>query len=140
MGDRSQVKFKQAAGAIWLYGHWAGPELAQTIQTAFKDVEGGRWNDEAYTTRFLIGKAIAEHVNDTTGFGISTERMDNEYNVLEVDFPAQKVRLLSREGYHDEKFDWDKNAKVLQVFTFKEFAALKQFHVSERDPQNPEQS
>lgn len=139
MGDRSQVKFKQAAGAIWLYGHWAGSELAQTIQTAFKDVES-RWNDESYATRFLIGKAIADHSNDTAGFGISTERMDNEYNVLEVDFPNQKVKLLSRVGYHDESYDWDKNAKVLKVYTFKEFAALKEFDVTDSDPENPEQS
>jgi len=136
MGDRANVKIVQhsnkpdRAENIYLYTHWGGHDLPQSLQCAMEFARG-RWTDESYFTRCLITE-ICKSATDATGFGVSTYPTDNEHDILEVDAEAQKVRLLSREGYFDESKDWEKECrKVLAELTFEEFVALPLSYSSE---------
>ncbi len=130
MGDRANIRFKQADGQIYLYGHWAGEDLATEFQVAFVKAQG-RWNDPVYCTAFCVGQILKTNGDNLTGYGLSTSRTDNERNCLEVDFKEQVVRLRSREGWHDEKFDWENKAQTLKEWTFAEFAKTQTIHLSD---------
>lgn len=95
MGDRGNVLI----GGVYLYTHWGGSELAEDVQTALGRRE--RWNDTAYLARIIFCQMIPpEAYQSETGFGIGTERPDNEHLVIEVDCEEERVRFLPapREG------------------------------------------
>lgn len=76
MGDRANVKIIDGDGnSIFLYTHWAGYELPETVQKAM--IRGhGRWSDESYLTRIIFCQMVgdADAVYEETGFGISVWR------------------------------------------------------------------
>ncbi len=121
MGDRANIKFKQANADIWLYGHWAGCELAEQLKEGLIAAKP-RWTDEIYGTRIIVSHVLKDALDQETGWGLSTYPCDNERDVLEVDFKAQEVRLLSREGFHESKKSWP--ATVKRKWTFAEYADL----------------
>jgi len=132
MGDRSNIRFKQSDGHVYLYGHWAGKELATLFQTAFVNAKP-RWNDEQYCTAYCVGEIIKTNEGSLTGFGLGAGRSDNERDCLEVDFEAQIVRLRSRDGWHEKSFDWEKDAKTVKEWSFEEFATAKEIHPGDED-------
>ncbi|KKN28612.1 hypothetical protein LCGC14_0852570 [marine sediment metagenome] len=91
MGDRGNIK----VGNVYLYTHWGGSEIKQTLQDVLKRKQ--RWDDEAYLTR-MIFCGMCDDLSGETGFGISTKIQDNEYNILEVDCASQKVKEVTEEG------------------------------------------
>lgn len=129
MGDRANVRFKQGNErdefSFYLYAHWAGRDLHETIRAAFSQAEE-RWTDELYCTAFLVGQALKDYANkgELLSWGLGGPG-DNEHDVLEIDFEAQKVRLRSREGWHDLPHkEWERTAAVVREWTFAEFAKL----------------
>lgn len=94
MGDRATFIFEQSDGnAIYLYGHWAGYEMMNSLANAIA-VARPRWNDEAYATRIAISNIIGNEWDQETGWGISTYFCDSEHSVPVVSFKTQSVRLI----------------------------------------------
>ena len=100
MGDRATFVFEQENGDhIYLYGHWAGYEMMDTLATAIEAARP-RWTDETYATRIAISNIIGNEWNEETGWGISTYFCDSEHSVPIVNWKDQSVRLYSH--------SWDK--------------------------------
>lgn len=132
MGDRANVAIKTGAGDfehVWMYTHNAGYGLPDRLQSALSsDTARGRWNDESYLCRILLDRMLTDHESGT-GYGISHGIQDNEYDILEVDIPAQVVRI--RPFNHKAwRVDW--SAPPLFEMGFKEFCELDEFHWESR--------
>lgn len=95
MGDRGNIFVKnttyEKSTGIYLYSHWGGSELKQTLQDALKRTD--RWQDEPYLTRVIFSTMIKDHVEGDTGFGISTYLTDNENDIVMVDTGTQTVTI-----------------------------------------------
>ncbi len=82
MGDRANVVIdEQDGGTIYLYTHWGGSELPETLQNALK--RKWRWDDESYLTRIIFQEMTGPELRET-GFGIATSPPDNSYPYLRV--------------------------------------------------------
>lgn len=94
MGDRANVYVKNnISSGVWLYTHWGGTELPETLQEALaSDIGRRRWGDSAYLTRIIFNK-MQDDDRGETGFGISTTMPDNEHDILVVDCKERKVFL-----------------------------------------------
>jgi hypothetical protein len=93
MGDRANFGFRQEDGSIiFLYGHWAGEGMLNTLATAIHKARP-RWTDESYATRICISQIIGNEWNEETGWGISTTFGDNEHSVPIVNWQDQAVSL-----------------------------------------------
>jgi hypothetical protein len=90
MGDRGNIKI----GGVYLYTHWAGSEISQILRDALKRGRS-RWTDESYLARIIFCEMIKHDVMGTTGYGISTEIIDNEHDILEVNCDKQTVNGIS---------------------------------------------
>lgn len=100
MGDRGNIAIRQRLSKeyIYLYTHWEGSELPETLQTALASPEGrGRWTDEAYLARIIFDH-MTGLAGGETGFGISTSPPDNEHPFLVVDCARQVVEIHSSSG------------------------------------------
>ena len=89
MGDRGTIVVKEGPGTIYLYTHWGGSELKTTLRRALG--REARWDDPAYLTRIIFCEMVKGHEADETGFGISTQPQDGEYNTLVVNTDSQTV-------------------------------------------------
>jgi len=110
MGDRANVVVPDPYNkgqATYLYTHWQGHELPDTLGAAL-DRGRGRWTDYAYLTRIIFNQMTKGREMDETGFGISTTLCDNEYPLLVVDTEAQVVRVVAAK--------WDTKAANLDLF------------------------
>lgn len=93
MGDRANciVYGRDDDAPVWLYTHWAGTELLETVQTAIKRRE--RWDDPAYLTRIIFDTMTQGQQGGETGYGISTTEQDNGHDFVVVDPRTQEVRV-----------------------------------------------
>jgi hypothetical protein len=91
MGDRVTVAVQDQGERVYLYGHWSGYEMPETLRVALARRE--RWDDPPYLTRIIFSTMTAGSEKDATGFGISTWPQDYEYPLLVVDCDKQEVRL-----------------------------------------------
>lgn len=117
MGDRGNIilrfKGEKASTDIYLYTHWGGSDIGETLKAALKKGEES-WDDGPYLGRIIFQQLIGDD-NDVTGFGIAPYVSDNEHNFLVVDMDgAQTVTLEDR-----------KTRKPLKTWTFKEFVNQK---------------
>lgn len=103
MGDRANVVVKDRESRVYLYTHWSGSELPETVRSAL--VRGqGRWSDGQYLARIIFCEMVKGSEMDTTGFGISAQIGDNEYPVLLVDCDKGLVTLEAEpDGSHAPK-------------------------------------
>jgi hypothetical protein len=85
MSDSGNIAVKEGKHIIYLYTHWGGSDLPETLKDA---LERGRkrWNDPAYLTRIIFCEMIMEasRLTDTDGLGISCNIQDNEHDLLVV--------------------------------------------------------
>lgn len=125
MGDRGNIVVKQNRRDqndtyIYLYTHWSGSDIGQTLQNALKRSKD-RWEDEQYLTRIIFSEMIKDSVMDTDGFGISTYQGDNEHDFLVVDSAKQTVsRVKEGDPGATPKKSWSFD-KFLDVKIDKEF-------------------
>lgn len=96
MGDRANCVVKQqlykCEGEIYLYTHWNGSGLLQTVQAAIQ--RRLRWDDPTYLTRIIFDQMTAGQQGQETGFGIGVGHpSDNSHDYVVVDVSAQEVRL-----------------------------------------------
>ena len=98
MGNRANIIVTQHArraeensGELFLYTHWGGHELPETLQAAL--IRGrARWDDEPDLARIIFDDMTSTAHNELTGFGLSTYPCDNEHDYLVVDCEKQEVR------------------------------------------------
>lgn len=100
MGERGNVCVKHSDGDVYLYTHWYGDVLAETVRRALARKQ--RWTDGSYLTRIIFCEMLREAGPETaldseTGFGISTHEQDNNYPVIYVD-PEQQMVTISGVG------------------------------------------
>lgn len=92
MGDRVQVHVIGGYNHdIWLYAHWMGNDLIDTVRTAI--TKKWRWNDAEYLTRIIFNEMTRGSEFQEISFGIGNYQHGDVYRVVEVDVSNQQVRL-----------------------------------------------
>lgn len=91
MGDRANIVLDYGHDKkIFLYTHWGGSELPQTLAYALTRGKE-RWCDESYLSRIIFSEMVRDNIDDLTGFGIAPYEVDNEHQYLVVDLEALTV-------------------------------------------------
>ncbi len=101
MGDRANIVMKfDRGGEVWLYTHWCGTELEETLRKAL-DRGRSRWDDPSYLTRIIFCEMIKLDGNDAldglTGFGIATSEQDQNHPHIYVNTEAKTVTIDGKE-------------------------------------------
>lgn len=92
MGDRANcVVLTEGQAPVYLYTHWGGCELLQTVQNAIK--KEWRWDDPQYLARIIFDQMTENHHGQETGFGISSYEGDNSHDLIYVDPGKQEIRV-----------------------------------------------
>ena len=81
MGDRGNIIVKDGESKVFLYTHWSGSDLPDTIKAALKRGTD-RWTDGQYLARILFCEMIGGDIASTTGFGISSVIGDGGTDIL----------------------------------------------------------
>lgn len=118
MGDRANIK----SGKIYFYTHWSGSRLPIILKDAL--IRGqGRWDDEAYLNRIIFSEMIQDKVMEETGYGISTERIGDEYPLITVHPHWNEVVIKGRDGNPSRKWRFEEyieteDAEILKGYGF----------------------
>ena len=96
MGDRANVKVVDGASTVFLYTHWGGSELPETLQRVL--ARRLRWDDGQYLSRIIFCEMVKGHEDGETGFGISSNCGDGDERILTVDVRKQKVFINGGDG------------------------------------------
>jgi hypothetical protein len=101
MGDRAQVrvvahKNKEYNHDVWLYTHWGGSGLIETV--AYAIGRGERWTDAEYLTRIIFSSMVEQDVRGSTGYGIGNHQHGDVFRVITVDVDEQSVTV---DGWRD---------------------------------------
>ena len=109
MGDRANVQVVDGESNVFLYTHWTGTDLPQTLQKAL--VRGKeRWQDGQYLARIIFCEMVGELADGLTGFGISSVVGDGDNRILTVDVEHQLVsyhgKSKSFDAYVAKPFNW----------------------------------
>ena len=97
MGDRGNIFITKNESTldgdlgIYLYTHWNGYRIKQTLQTALKRQQ--RWDDEAYLNRIIFCEMVKGFEEAETGYGISLEMQDNNNDIVNILTDPQEVRI-----------------------------------------------
>lgn len=98
MGDRSNIAIVQnETERVYLYGHWMGNDSIQIVRDVLERYD--RWNDAPYLARMLFSEMIKNELDSSTGYGISTSVVDNEYPIIALD-PERQLMWLEE---HDSR-------------------------------------
>lgn len=85
MGDRANVYVHENENpGVYLYTHWAGTELPETVRTAIERAPD-RWNDIHYLTRVIFCEMVGDDTKETTGYGIGAQVGDGDDRIVDVD-------------------------------------------------------
>jgi hypothetical protein len=118
MGDRANIAIEQGDGSrVWLYSHWGGSEMPETLQKALRLRE--RWDDTAYFAS-IVYLTMRDGNDATTGFGITTRITDNEYPILVVDCDKQSITIEDEPGGTQAEH----HPCIGKTFTFEVFSRL----------------
>ena len=82
MGDRASVCVKGNESEVYLYTHWGGYRIHESVANALAKRE--RWNDAAYLTR-IIFDSMTKLEGGTTGYGISSFHCDGQLLIVNTD-------------------------------------------------------
>lgn len=113
MGDRANIRLIQPdnKGSIYIYTHGGGYNFPRDLQHALAAAKG-RWVDKAYFNHIVIDQLTKGNRDSEYGSGISLDRQDNEYNIIEVDLDAKTVAVRSDAGWHDAG-DWEATSPLV---------------------------
>ena len=125
MGDRGNVyildDLKEDTPGVYLYSHWGGYELPQMVARALVRADAdrqNRWDDAPYLTRIIFCEMVKGYEEETTGFGISARRCDNEYPIVVVQ-PGNNPQIgLAPEGQENGGIE-----SCTETWSFAEFIA-----------------
>ncbi len=86
IGDRAQVLLYEERYCngenvfhkepIYLYTHWGGYRIKETLANALKRGEG-RWDDPSYLNRIIISEFVKDDTEGLTGIGVSRNYQDS---------------------------------------------------------------
>ena len=95
MGDRANVYIHEGDWpGVYLYTHWDGTELAQTVLQALASNAGQhRLGDAPYLARIIFDAMVGEDQGGEGGYGISARLTDNEHPIIVIDCAARKIGL-----------------------------------------------
>ena len=103
VGDRGNIVVRQdstSADDVWFYTHWSGFKIGEVVREAL--AKNWRWEDASYLARIIFDTLTSVRQHGTeTGFGISTRLQDNEYPIVVVDVPRQKVWTIEERQLTD---------------------------------------
>lgn len=118
MGDRSNIvlKFSQTH-RIFLYSHSTGPRIVGVVHKALNEGRS-RWDDPSYFARIVFDRLIGADQGSLTGFGMSPELTDNEYDLLVLDMANLTVEQTTEEGL------------LVQTWSYEQFAKLDHMQLS----------
>ncbi len=88
MGDRGNIIVKSGDSTVYLYTHWTGSDLPESIKKSLTRATD-RWNDGQYLARVLFQDMIGDNTR-TSGFGISSTIGDGGTDIT-VDVDKQTV-------------------------------------------------
>lgn len=99
MGDRANVAVKGDDGTVYLYTHWAGEKLRDTVAAGLKRGRG-RWSDPYYLRRILFSEMTQNSVLDENGYGIGADIGDNQIGrpILVIDTQTQTIGLAKQQS------------------------------------------
>lgn len=89
MGDRGNIIVKNKGEEVYLYTHWRGHDLPETLQRALKRKQ--RWDDHQYLARIIFNTMTRGSEDSETGYGISSKQHDGGVDIT-VDVEHQEVR------------------------------------------------
>jgi hypothetical protein len=99
MGDRGMIKVvnRYCDGAVYLYTHWRGGELEETLASALKRARSANWlEDASFLARIIFCEMLGDDpsiINDTSGFGIASRIQTNLQNDLLVVHTSPPPRI-----------------------------------------------
>jgi len=108
LSTRSQVYL--ADSGVYLYQHMDGYMLPEIVQAAL--IQKERWDDEEYLNRIIFCEMVQDHIHDSTGYGIGTQRHGDIEWLVTVNVERQTVKI--EQGY-------DEDMKVLYENSFEDF-------------------
>jgi len=105
MGDRGTIAVSSriegdGKEAVFLYSHWGGSELPETLRMALSRSEE-RWCDQGYLSRVIFEEMIDEF-GELTGFGITTRLDCTEYPIIVVRTDKKIVYSITEQEYEDD--------------------------------------
>lgn len=106
MGDRASVIVKTGDSKVYLYTHWTGTELPETLRKAL--ARRLRWDDDAYLTRIIFCQMVKGNEESELGFGISGTPTEDSFIVVDVD--NQRVGVLGGNSFTFEQYANKKRA------------------------------
>lgn len=137
MGDRANLILSEKSlkhtttaeqarnGAIVLYSHWGGHEMANTLALALKEAQG-RWDDKSYANRIVVSQFVGDEWNGQTGYGLRAGKFgDNERPILAVDWAEKMVYRFGKPGTFISPDEMDVQEKT-GAWSFAEFIALSE--------------
>lgn len=89
---------------VWLYQHWDGDFLPSILQCAL--AKRWRWDDSQYLTRIIFSEMIRDHVDEETGYGISSQAWDGDTRLV-VNVGNQTVSNGSQKWSFEEYLNVD---------------------------------
>ena len=112
MGDRGNIVVQFEEGKLWMYTHWCGTQMPNTLAAALKRGRD-RWNDSSYLARVIFCELIRhDDIDEVTGFGLSVTMGDNGHDILVVDTRDDKVKVYVEDGL---------NGKPKETYGYEEF-------------------
>lgn len=118
MGDRANIVIRQQDQAIYLYSHWGGEDMPDTLARAL--IHGqSRWNDETYLARIIFNAMTAGDETSTTGFGIGVYPSDNGHPFLVVDSERGTVSVHPEDAQLGQG-EWP---EPIRSFSFSEYSS-----------------
>lgn len=130
MGDRVTLAVQADGERVYLYSHWTGYDMPETLRVALARKQ--RWDDPAYLTRIIFNTMTLGDEKGETGFGISTRVQDYDHPLLVVDCDKQEVRLEAPEG--DKSYC--RPTETAQPISFADYAAAAEQSWHSLDPDN----
>jgi len=108
MSTRAQICVEDDHSKVYLYQHWDGDEIGESLQNALK--KKWRWNDTPYLTRIIFDAMTETSHGEETGYGIASTPFGRVAYQLIVDTDNQTVtnknkRLTFREFCELNKAD-----------------------------------
>ena len=112
MGDRANVNVKGSDDdtGVFLYTHWGGTELPNTLKRAL--AKKWRWEDDQYLARIIFDEMIGNNKGGETGFGISSYCGDGKSRILVVNIGKQSVSFGDKSWSFTEYIELPENFVV----------------------------
>ena len=106
MGDKAHAVIVDGNSKVYLYTHWTGSELPDTVRRALKSAqEAGRLDDGPYLARIVFchmllsgSSGASAALGDVTGFGISSRPCEDTSRDVTIDCGRGTVQLPGRDA------------------------------------------